>query len=74
MFSTTSKIQKHTMHHTKKIMVKFCLKWLFQQTEIMIKTLRRGCLHGGRKILEGETNFCLVYVQRFRSGCLLEIK
>ena len=42
MFSTTSKSQKHTMHHTKKIMVKFCLKWLFQQTEIMIKTVNKG--------------------------------
>ena len=27
-----------------------------------------------RKILEGETNFRLVYVQKFRSGWLLEIK
>ena len=27
-----------------------------------------------RKILEGETNFRLVYMQKFRSGRLLEIK
>ena len=27
-----------------------------------------------RKILEGETNFRLVYMQKFRSGWLLEIK
>ena len=27
----------------------------------------RGCLHGGRKILEGGTTFCWVYMQRFWS-------
>ena len=27
----------------------------------------RGYLHGGRKILEGETTFHLVYMQKFRS-------
>ena len=34
----------------------------------------RGCFHGGRKILEGETNFRLVDMQKFRSGWLLKIK
>ena len=29
--------------------------------------LERGCLHGGRKILEGETTFRLDYMKKFRS-------
>ena len=30
----------------------------------------RGCLHGGRKILEGGTTFRLLYMQKFRPRCL----
>ena len=40
------------------------------QSNMIIKENSRNlrlCLHGGRKILEGETTFRLVYMQKFRS-------
>ena len=34
---------------------------------MLFSTGLRGCLHGGRKILEGRSTFRLVYMQKFRS-------
>ena len=46
---------------------------MFIVCKVQVHVGLKGCLHGGRKILEGETNFHLVYMQKFWSGWLLEI-